>query len=41
VTEQAGVPDEPIAKAVPGRCVVVKKICMYKMSEEDAREAIY
>ena len=41
VTEQAGVPDEPIATAVSGRAVIVKKIVMDKMSEEDAREAIY
>lgn len=39
--ERAGVPDEPIATAVAGRAVIVKKIVMDKMSEEDAREAIY
>ena len=40
-TGQAGVPDEPIATAVAGRAVIVKKIVMDKMSEDDAREAIY
>jgi type IV pilus assembly protein PilM len=39
--EKAGVPDEPVASAVAGRAVIVKKIVMDKMSEEDAREAIY
>jgi type IV pilus assembly protein PilM len=39
--EQAGMPEEPIATAVAGRAVIVKKIVMDKMSEEDAREAIY
>ncbi len=39
--EQAGLPDEPVASAVSGRAVIVKKIVMDKMSEEDAREAIY
>lgn len=39
--EQAGIPDEPVASAVAGRAVIVKKIVMDKMSEEDAREAIY
>ncbi|HPF70756.1 MAG TPA: type IV pilus assembly protein PilM [Candidatus Krumholzibacteria bacterium] len=37
----AGVPAEPVASAVSGRAVIVKKIVMDKMSEEDAREAIY
>jgi type IV pilus assembly protein PilM len=39
--EKAGIPDEPMASAVAGRAVIVKKIVMDKMSEEDAREAIY
>jgi type IV pilus assembly protein PilM len=39
--EKAGLPDEPIASAVAGRAVIVKKIVMDKMSEEDAREAIF
>lgn len=39
--EQAGIPDEPVASAVAGRAVIVKKIVMDKMSEEDAREAIF
>jgi type IV pilus assembly protein PilM len=39
--EKAGIPDEPVASAVAGRAVIVKKIVMDKMSEEDAREAIY
>ncbi len=39
--EKADLPDEPIASAVAGRAVIVKKIVMDKMSEEDAREAIY
>jgi type IV pilus assembly protein PilM len=39
--EQAGLPDEPVASAVSGRAVIVKKIVMDKMSEDDAREAIY
>ncbi len=38
---KAGIPDEPVASAVAGRAVIVKKIVMDKMSEEDAREAIY
>lgn len=37
----AEIPDEPVASAVAGRAVIVKKIVMDKMSEEDAREAIY
>ncbi len=32
---------EPVASAVAGRAVIVKKIVMDKMSEADAREAIY
>ena len=39
--EKAGIPDEPIASAVAGRAVIVKKIVMDKMTEDDAREAIY
>ena len=39
--EKAGIPDEPVASAVAGRAVIVKKIVMDKMSEEDAREAIF
>jgi type IV pilus assembly protein PilM len=39
--ENAGIPDEPVASAVAGRAVIVKKIVMDKMSEDDAREAIY
>ena len=39
--EEAGIPDEPVATAVAGRAVIVKKIVMDKMSEDDAREAIY
>jgi type IV pilus assembly protein PilM len=39
--EKAGIPDEPVASAVAGRAVIVKKIVMDKMSDEDAREAIY
>jgi len=39
--DKADVPAEPVATAVSGRAVIVKKIVMDKMSEEDAREAIY
>ncbi len=39
--EQAGVGKEPVATAVSGRAVIVKKIVMDKMSEDDAREAIF
>jgi type IV pilus assembly protein PilM len=39
--EQAGLPPEPVASAVSGRAVIVKKIVMDKMGPEDAREAIY
>jgi type IV pilus assembly protein PilM len=39
--ENAGIPDEPVASAVAGRAVIVKKIVMDKMSEDDAREAIF
>jgi len=39
--QTAGIPDEPVASAVAGRAVIVKKIVMDKMSEADAREAIY
>jgi type IV pilus assembly protein PilM len=38
---KANLPKEPVATAVSGRAVIVKKIVMDKMSEEDAREAIY
>jgi len=38
---EADIPDEPVASAVAGRAVIVKRIVMDKMSEEDAREAIY
>jgi len=38
---KAGIPDEPVASAVAGRAVIVKKIVMDKMTEADAREAIY
>ena len=38
---KAGITDEPVASAVSGRAVIVKKIVMDKMSEADAREAIY
>ena len=37
----AHVPNEPVASAVSGRAVIVKKIVMDKMSQTDAREAIY
>jgi len=39
--ELARVPNEPVASAVSGRAVIVKKIVMDKMSREDAKEAIY
>jgi len=39
--ETAGLPQEPVATAVAGRAVIVKKIVMDKMTEEEAREAIY
>ena len=39
--DKATLPDEPIASAVAGRAVIVKKIVMDKMGEDDAREAIY
>ncbi len=39
--EKAGVPNEPMATAVAGRAIIVRKIVMDKMSQEDAREAIY
>jgi len=39
--EKAGVGKDPVATAVSGRAVIVKKIVMDKMNEEDAREAIY
>ncbi len=39
--EQAGVGKEAVATAVSGRAVIVKKIVMDKMNEEDAREAIF
>jgi len=39
--EKAGVGREPVATAVCGRAVIVKKIVMDKMSAEDAREAIF
>ncbi|MEZ4388341.1 MAG: type IV pilus assembly protein PilM [Candidatus Krumholzibacteriia bacterium] len=39
--EKAGLPREPVATAVSGRAVIVKKIVMDKMSEDDAREAIF
>jgi type IV pilus assembly protein PilM len=39
--EKAGLPKEPVATAVSGRAVIVKKIVMDKMSADDAREAIY
>ena len=38
---KAGIPDEPVASAVAGRAVIVKKIVMDKMNEDDAREAIF
>jgi len=41
VAATAGIPDEPVASAVAGRAVIVKKIVMDKMSAADAREAIY
>ncbi len=41
VAAAAGIPDEPVASAVAGRAVIVKKIVMDKMSAADAREAIY
>jgi type IV pilus assembly protein PilM len=37
----AHVPNEPVASAVSGRAVIVKKIVMDKMSQTDAKEAIY
>lgn len=39
--DKADLPKEPVATAVSGRAVIVKKIVMDKMSEDDAREAIY
>ncbi len=39
--ETANLPNEPVATAVAGRAVIVKKIVMDKMSEAEAREAIY
>lgn len=39
--DRAEIPREPVASAVAGRAVIVKKIVMDQMSEEDAREAIY
>ena len=39
--DRADIPNEPVASAVAGRAVIVKKIVMDQMSEEDAREAIY
>jgi len=39
--EKADLPKEPVATAVSGRAVIVKKIVMDKMSEDDAREAIF
>jgi type IV pilus assembly protein PilM len=39
--QRADLPNEPVASAVAGRAVIVKKIVMDKMSEADAREAIY
>lgn len=39
--QRADLPNEPVASAVAGRAVIVKKIVMDKMSETDAREAIY
>ncbi len=39
--DQADLPNDPVASAVAGRAVIVKKIVMDKMSEADAREAIY
>ncbi len=39
--DKADLPVESVATAVSGRAVIVKKIVMDKMSEEDAREAIY
>jgi len=39
--EKAGVGRDPVATAVSGRAVIVKKIVMDKMSADDAREAIF
>ncbi len=39
--DRAELPNDPVASAVAGRAVIVKKIVMDKMSEDDAREAIY
>lgn len=39
--EKAGIGREPVATAVSGRAVIVKKIVMDKMSAADAREAIF
>ncbi|MBU8870272.1 MAG: type IV pilus assembly protein PilM [Gemmatimonadales bacterium] len=39
--DKADIPNEPVASAVAGRAVIVKKIVMDQMSEDDAREAIY
>ncbi len=39
--EQANLPPEPVASAVSGRAVIVKKIVMDQMSQADAREAIF
>ncbi len=39
--EKVDLGKEPVATAVSGRAVIVKKIVMDKMSAEDAREAIY
>ncbi len=38
---KAGLAKGPVATAVSGRAVIVKKIVMDKMSADDAREAIY
>lgn len=38
---KAGLSKGPVATAVSGRAVIVKKIVMDKMSADDAREAIY
>ena len=39
--EKAGIGRDPVATAVSGRAVIVKKIVMDKMSAADAREAIF
>ncbi|MCX5801107.1 MAG: type IV pilus assembly protein PilM [Candidatus Eisenbacteria bacterium] len=41
VVEEKGIKNRRVATAVSGRAVIVKKIVMDRLSEEDTREAIY